>query len=496
VLDALLFKQTNQYQQIGTGSRDHTYHSMSGLPINASESVHIEFDNGAFDSVWQEKLRLGENKRNTLISFRSCYRYNNQVKIAESRAMSPIGLNNYGAAVAADLDSKMEDNYRRLQAKFNRYRDDKDVKPSEAKAHIIGELNASLKRCLDLELDNLGNLEANEGTLYFRKPDYPKAFEFNVLSAGEKEAVDILLDLYLRRDDYDDTIFLIDEPELHINTAIQRKLLLEINRLVGANCQIWIATHSIGFLRALQEDLKDQCQVIRFMAGEKFGSLPITVEPVKPTLRIWREIFETALDDLVGLISPRLLIYCEGRDKPGAGGVERGLDANVFNEIFGAEQTDCQFVSSGGNTEPDQRSAIALALLSKVFPSLEIWVVKDRDMKSGKSVSEADRQQALNEGPTTLRILKRWEIENYLFDKEVLTAFCQKHGCTFDEVAYDKLVDNIVDDDVKGIANPLKACCGVDANYSTEKFKLELAAAMTPKMMVYMELRDCIFFRK
>jgi len=33
VLDALLFKQTNQYQQIGNGSRDHTYHSMRGLPI-------------------------------------------------------------------------------------------------------------------------------------------------------------------------------------------------------------------------------------------------------------------------------------------------------------------------------------------------------------------------------------------------------------------------------------------------------------------------------
>ena len=109
-------------------------------------------------------------------------------------------------------------------------------------------------------------------------------FEFNVLSAGEKEAVDILLDLYLRKDDYDDTIFLIDEPELHINTAIQRKLLLEINRLVGADCQIWIATHSIGFLRALQEDLKDQCQVIRFKTGEKFASESITLgQPSLPS---------------------------------------------------------------------------------------------------------------------------------------------------------------------------------------------------------------------
>jgi hypothetical protein len=198
----------------------------------------------------------------------------------------------------------------------------------------------------------------------------------------------------------------------------------------------------------------------------------------------------------VGLISPRRIVYCEGRDKPGPGGAEKGLYANVFNEIFGAEQTDCQFVSSGGNTEPDQRSAIALAILSKGFPSLEIWVVKDRDTNSGKRVSEADRLQALKDGPPTLRILRRWEIENYLFDEEVLAAFCQKRGRTFDEAGYVKLVGNIVDDDVKGIANALKVLCGLDTNYPTEKFKVELAAAVTPQMDVYAEPTDCIFSRK
>ena len=40
------------------------------------------------------------------------------------------------------------------------------------------------------------------------------------------------MDLYLRKDEYDDTVFLIDEPELHINTSIQRKLLIEIDKLV------------------------------------------------------------------------------------------------------------------------------------------------------------------------------------------------------------------------------------------------------------------------
>ena len=37
----------------------------------------------------------------------------------------------------------------------------------------------------------------------------------------EKEVIDIILDIYLRRDEYKNTIYIIDEPELHLNTAIQ-----------------------------------------------------------------------------------------------------------------------------------------------------------------------------------------------------------------------------------------------------------------------------------
>jgi hypothetical protein len=76
------------------------------------------------------------------------------------------------------------------------------------------------------------------------------------------------------------------------------------------------------------------------------------------------------------------IIYCEGRAEPCAGGVERGLDANVFNTILASAHPDTQFVSSGGQTEPDQRSAIAIAILSKIFKRREILVLKDRDLKS------------------------------------------------------------------------------------------------------------------
>lgn len=123
---------------------------------------------------------------------------------------------------------------------------------------------------------------------------------------------------------------------------------------------------------------------------------------------------------------PKRLIYCEGRDTPGSGGVERGLDAQVFNAIFSNRHTDTLFISSGGNTELDQRSDVAIAILGKVFPDLEILIVKDRDMASGRATSENDRQVYLNTNPQSHRVLKRLEIENYLYDKEVLKAYCGK----------------------------------------------------------------------
>jgi len=161
------------------------------------KNIEIEFVEGPYNAM--RAVRESAGKPNTVFSFRSPYRYNSSVKISEIRATNPIWQNNYGAGDASSLDSKMEDNYRRLQAMINRYMEEKDAKPSEARSKIIGDLNSSIKKCLQLEIIGVGNVEADKGTLYFRKHDHPNEFDFNVLSSGEKEVVDLLLDLYLRR---------------------------------------------------------------------------------------------------------------------------------------------------------------------------------------------------------------------------------------------------------------------------------------------------------
>jgi AAA domain, putative AbiEii toxin, Type IV TA system len=342
---------------------------------------------------------------------------------------------------------------------------------------------------------NVGNVEAAQGTLYFKKTDHPREFEFNVLSSGEKEVIDLLLDLYLRKDDYDDTVFLIDEPELHINTSIQGSLLAEIDRLVGETCQIWLTTHSIGFLRALQTQMKDKCQIIQFKGNYELASKPYILTPMKVTAAAWRELFAIALDDLATLVSPKTIIYCEGRDKPGQDGAERGMDAQVLNSIFAESHPDALFISSGGNTELDQRSGIAIAILSKVFPNVEILVFKDRDMASGKVVDENDRQVYLKTNPQNHRVMKRFELENYLYDKEVLREYCVGNSLIFDEAAYDAFVTNIVDQNLKDETGRIKNICGIKGSVNSEVFKVSLADYFTGNMAAFVELRDCIFAR-
>lgn len=491
VLDGILF-HSGAWQPIGSkGAKDHQYHSMNKIPNFDYNNIDLIFLEGEYQSVREEKRKTG--KENTIFSFRSPYRYNNNLKVQNSQATSEIRLNNYGASSASDLDDKMEDNYRRLYIKFNRYLHETDCKPSEAKAKIIGDLNTSISKCLDLTIFSIGDIEASQGTLYFTKEDHPNEFEFNVLSSGEKEVVDILLDLYLRQEEYIDTIFLLDEPELHINTSIQKNLLLEIDRLVGKNCQIWITTHSIGFLRTLQEEMKDDCQVIQFKNDYKLASDPYILKPMKGSKASWKDIFSIALDDLANLVCPKNIYYCEGRDRPGVGGSERGLDANVFNNIFSESHHDTLFISSGGNTELDQRSEIAIAILSKVFSELEIFVLKDRDMASGGDTSENERKIYLQNNPSNHRVLKRWEIENYLYDKEVLTKYCSQNKLNFNDYEYDQFVIDIDNQNLKDATGRIKNFCGITGSINAESFKLTLSEYISDDMLVYQELVSCIF---
>ena len=245
-------------------------------------------------------------------------------------------------------------------------------------------------------------------------------------------------------------------------------------------------------MRTLQNDLKEKSQILDFSEKDYFtGEQPI--QPIVPNRQNWMRIFGTALDDLTNLIAPNRIVYCEGRAEPGINGIEKGLDAQIYENIFSAAFDDTVFVSSGGNTELDQRSDIAIQILSKVFKGIEILVLKDRDMSSGKLTDELARKVYLSNNPPNHRVLKRWELENYLFDKEILLKYCKSAELIFNEIDYDNFVTDINSQNVKDEISRIKNFCGIQSSIGKDQFKLNLSKFITEETAAYQELRECIF---
>jgi len=117
-------------------------------------------------------------------------------------------------------------------------------------------------------------------------------------------------------------------------------------------------------------------------------------------------------------------------------------------------------------------------------------------MASGKDTDEEARQLYLRMNLENHRVLKRFEIENYLYDKEVLQAYCLKNNLSFNEEMYDNSVTDIINQNLKDETGKIKKICGIDYSINPEKFKIELSTVIDESMSIYTELEEVIFFRK
>lgn len=489
VFDGMLYLQS-KYAHIGsTNMGQWQFHSMDGnsnFDNTWQQNVRINFDIGEFENVFRGRNQHGLGK--TLFSFRSPYRYSSQLNVTTLSKINDVKENSTGAGATVHLDEKVGDNYQRLYSLVDRkYKaPGSQLTYEQVKADVLGELNNSLRDVLEITISNHGDILDGKGTLYFKKRGQDNEFEFNVLSSGEKEVVDILIDIFVKKESFTETIYIIDEPELHINSGIQRRLLNKLVQIIPDSSQLWIATHSIGFLNALKQDHHNDSAVILFPSN--LSTETVTLSPMIKNRRNWKLVFETALEDLTGLMAPEVIVYCEGRKEPGEDGEEQGIDAEVYNLIFETEFPNVLFVSSGGNTEPDKYSEIALKVLGKAFDDVKILLLKDKDIHADATpTSDQERLNWISQYPETRRMLGRREMENYLYDYEILQKI--NH---VDAGQYRGIVTDINEQDVKAAGFRLRQICGRDQE-SEVIFKRSLAALVTPDTGTYIELKRTIF---
>ncbi len=347
--------------------------------------------------------------------------------------------------------------------------------------YIVAEIRDAFQNLFpELILNSLGNPFEEGATFRFDKGD-TKGLSYENLSGGEKAAFDLILDLIIKRRKYKDAIFCIDEPEAHMGMRIQQKLLSTLYQLIPDDSQLWIATHSIGIMREAHTLNSGESGKVVFLdfSGLNFDE-PQEIKPAQMNHSLWENMHLTVLDDFSELIAPDILYICESTP-------EKSFDAGCYNQIFSSQHPDAKFFSVGSKTDV----ARCALILKRAIPKLRIIPLRDRDNMTEDEINDERAKGS--------RVLSRANIESYLLDTEVLTAFCKKQRFS------NKTLKSLIKIRDSNTANLKKATQDIRTHLlqinrslpigdNREGFlKYSLAPLIISSMQVYKELEQDIF---
>lgn len=313
-------------------------------------------------------------------------------------------------------DMSVSDNYQRLVSNtlsgvFDPNNDDKPVK--KLRDELIGKIKKSLSNIFDdLQLTSIGDPLTN-GSFYFTK-GRSENFHYKNLSAGEKSAFDLLLDLIIKQAYFDDTAYCIDEPEIHMHTALQAKLLFEMYNLIPDKSQLWLSTHSIGMLKAAKELEYSNPNTVCFLdfTDVDFDS-SIIIRPTTIDATIWNRFLELTFGDFAKLIAPKKVVFCEGTPQ---GRKIKNFDAQIYGRIFSSKYPETSFISVGSCSEIENADNVSMRIITEVLKNSEIIKIIDRDDKSNEEIKDLNKRG--------IKVLQKRHIECYLLDDEIIKKLC------------------------------------------------------------------------
>ena len=131
----------------------------------------------------------------------------------------------------------------------------------------------------------------------------------NLLSSGEKEVFNIILNLFTRREHFPNAIYFIDELDVHLHTGLQYALVKEIvERWIAENSQLWTASHSLGFIDYASSS--DDAAILDF--DDLDFDQPQTLQPASKSEHIFDIAVPRSSALKVATVRDRLLVNLRG----------------------------------------------------------------------------------------------------------------------------------------------------------------------------------------
>ena len=226
-----------------------------------------------------------------------------------------------------------------------------------------------------------------------------QTFDFDSLSSGEREVVNIAFDFLLRHPR--DCIVFFDEPELHLHPELSYKLLRTL-RSIGERNQFILSTHSPDVISSSLD------QSVVFIAPSKTAddggfvnqAIPVTEsDETNQALRL--------LGQSIGIVAlGKRIVLIEGE--------ESSLDKQTYGSILGDRYSGLVLVPSGGKHVIQSFDAVYEAVLKRTLWGVEFFMLCDGDTAPPSSTA-ADA--ASSEG--RLHRLSKYHLENYFLDEHV-----------------------------------------------------------------------------
>lgn len=452
--------------------------------------VHIDF----YDNIGA----YSRDQFREFFYFRTAYRNSPQISISALQTI-PSPLSRADGKMMIQNDATVDENYQRLMSAtltefFDKRNDDKSV--ASLRDELINNIREPLHELFpDLLLTELG-LVTEKAEFYFNKGSTQR-YGYEKLSGGEKAAFDLLLDFVVKNQYYKNTVYCIDEPETHIHTSLQAKLLSKLFDLVPDNSQLWIATHSFGMMKeAKRLSELHPCEVcfLNFDGYDFDDSVIIT--PSECDSVLWNKMLEITLDDFAPFIAPEIIVFCEGDTH---GRKRKDFDARCYTNIFAKEHAGVMFYSLG-DCESVEKEKQLMEFVSRLSPGSNIVKIVDRDDRSPEEIKDLEQ--------TGVRVLSRRHIEAFLLDDDVLKKWCVSVGKPEKEseilsIKKQAIKDSVnrgnAPDDYKSAANDIcikgkKALGIVGCGNSGDMIMRDtLSKLITSDMDIYQELEKSIF---
>ena len=481
---------------------DSLYHAKTGRPTATDWAQMLQRIDLAFHDAQINPQTRSQQALKTFY-LRSAYRHEPDFTINQLNRADDMLLDSRRPQTLMSGEARVSDNYQRIvsasvEALFDPV--NKNTAAGQIVERLIGRVREGIGRVFEgLTLDGPGR-PMQGGTFFFTKGT-SAGYHYKNLSGGEKAAFDLLLDFIVKTEAFDDSIFCIDEPELHMHTRLQGQLLDELLRQLPAPCQLWLSTHSIGMTRRAMELHRANPEQVVFLDFGAFDfDQPTVMRPAVIDRSFLKKMFAVALDDLSELVAPHEIAFCEGRRE--SGGTKRSptFDAAVYRTIFGGRHPDTEFVPLGGTSELDRDALLLSTVLSQMMPSIRTWKVFDRDDRSATEISDL--------AAAGTRVLGRRDLESYLWDDEILSELAAEAGHPTEAPALINEKQRLMAqlgaqgkpvDDIKAIAGQMyNECkrrlqltqCG---NNSVDFARVTLAPLVKPNTRTYTELETAIF---